>query len=331
MTIFHSNRGMDGLSLKVQPDLEALEVCLERLTASRFKKVPEVSRYLIHSGGKRIRPMALFLACRLFQPIHPNRVEVAAAIELLHSATLLHDDIVDQALLRRGRPSSNAMFGSQLTVLVGDYLVALATLVLMKAKSLPLLELVAKAAKGMAEGEVLQFEYQGSTALTQKVYLTLIAKKTALLMGTSTGATAILHSNDPRVFKALKSYGIHLGFAFQIMDDILDYAGSEDGIGKERFKDIKEGKVTLPLLFAISRASKPERQFLEGIVAKREVPQTAERVLLEILDRTEGVTQAKRMAESFVSKAEKNLDVFGSTPAVSDLKLLGRFVLERTY
>jgi octaprenyl-diphosphate synthase len=183
----------------------------------------------------------------------------------------------------------------------------------------------------MAEGEVLQLEYQGSTQLTQKVYLALIFKKTAVLMGTSTGATAILHSDDPRAFKALKSYGLHLGFAFQIMDDILDYTGSEDGIGKERFKDIKEGKVTLPLLFALNRASKPERQLLEGVIAEREVPQSAEMVLLEILDRTKGVTQAKRMAESFVSKAENDLGVFGNTPEVSDLKLLGRFVLERTH
>lgn len=331
MTSSPFSQGMDGLAFQIQPDLQALESCLERLTASRFKKVSEVSRYLIHAGGKRIRPLAFFLACRLFNPLHPNRVEVAAAIELLHTATLLHDDIVDRATLRRGRPSANARFGSQLAVLVGDYLVSSATLALMKAKSLSLLELVAKAAKAMAEGEVLQLGYQGSMDLSPKGYLTLIFKKTAVLMGTSTGATALLHSGDPEVFKALRLYGIHLGFAFQIMDDILDYTGPEDGFGKERFKDIKEGKVTLPLLLALRRANKRQRQVLEGIVTKREVSQSAEAALLEILDQTDGIDRAKRTAESFIQKAENHLSVFGEAPGVSELKLLGRFVLERTF
>jgi octaprenyl-diphosphate synthase len=321
---------MDALALPIQHDLEALEACLERMTESRFRQVPEVSRYLIHAGGKRIRPVACFLACRLFDPPHPGRIHVAAAIELLHTATLLHDDIVDQATLRRGRPSANARFGNQLTVLVGDYLLSRATLTLIGLKNFPTLEVFAQTAKAMAEGEVLQLGYQGLSNLSPKGYMTLIFRKTALLMGTSTGAAALVHTSDPKAFKALKAYGVYVGYSFQIMDDVLDYVAMSDGFGNERFKDIKEGKVTVRLLFALKKAKASERRFLEGLLAERAVPNGAEQDLLDVLERTKSISGAKRTAEAFIEKAAGALLPFEGHPEIPSLKALGRFVIERT-
>jgi len=325
---------MDSLNKIVEGDLVGVEERLKELTRANVSIIPEISQYLMQAGGKRIRPMLYLLCSRLFDNISPKRqrLDVGASIELLHTATLLHDDIVDSAKIRRGKLAANAMFGNQASVLVGDYLLSKATLILVNIKNLRLLELFSGTANIMAEGEVAQLVSKKNAGLSKDEYFDIIWRKTASLMAASARSAAILAEATNEDEQVLYAFGKFIGFAFQIIDDALDMVADEKTFGKKPFKDLEEGKVTLPIIYALEASSNKERNFLESLlngVNGSALNNHNMAIIQEILKNTKAVENTLQTAREYIDKALSSLSRFQDKPAARALEDLSRFILER--
>ena len=233
------------------------EVIVEHLDSS-VPLIPEVARHLIRAGGKRLRPLVTLAAAEACGYEGAGDRLLAAAVELIHAATLLHDDVVDDSALRRGLRTANIVFGNKESVLVGDFLFARAFELMVKTGSLRVLDVLSAASCTISEGEVLQLETQGNLATTDAMYVEVIRAKTAALFGAAAQSAAALSGADPAAERALTAYGIDFGIAYQIVDDALDYAGEAEGLGKAAGDDFREGKVTLPVILAAQSARDAE-------------------------------------------------------------------------
>ena len=237
------------------------DVILKNL-GSDVPLIPEVARYLIASGGKRLRPMLTVAAARLCGDKGTGSHALAAAVEFIHSASLLHDDVVDESHLRRGQPSANDAFGNQASVLVGDFLFARAFELMVASGSLAVLEILAHASAQITEGEVLQLSLAGNIDTREEDYMRVITAKTAALFAAATETGAILGGGQYR--KALHDFGFHFGLAFQLIDDVIDYTAPPETFNKTLGDDFREGKLTLPVILAIAAADAPERKFWQS-------------------------------------------------------------------
>jgi len=313
----------------VEVELKAVEADMAKNFLSEITMIPTVSRYLIASGGKRFRPLLLLLCARLCGYSGPHAIPMASSIEFIHTATLLHDDVVDRAFLRRGLASANSVYGDGASVLVGDFLFTKAFSMVVQGQSLPILEVVSQSTTRMAEGEVMQLMKTGNPETTEEDYRYVVVNKTAVLISAACQIGALLGGASPEKEKVLVEFGLDLGIAFQLMDDILDYVSEEKTLGKTIGKDLGEGKVTLPLIHALRMCSPAERTRLAGIIKN---PNRSEEDLKYILQRvrdSEGIDYTVRRASDYVDQAKACLASFPAGEAKEALLAIADYTIKR--
>jgi len=250
----------------IADDMREVDAVIARRLDSGVPLVGEVSRYIISSGGKRLRPALLLLICGAFGFRGGQRFNLAAVVEFIHTATLLHDDVVDESTLRRGRATANENFGNPASVLVGDFLYSRAFQMMLDAHDVRVMEILAEATNVIAEGEVMQLMNMHDPELDEAAYLQVIRSKTAKLFEASARLGAVLAGASPALEQACADYGQALGTAFQVIDDVLDYAGDTGEMGKNIGDDLREGKVTLPLIAAMRRGSEQQRGLIRRAI-----------------------------------------------------------------
>jgi octaprenyl-diphosphate synthase len=250
----------------IADDMLEVDAVIARRLASGVPLVGQVSRYIISSGGKRLRPALLLLVCGALGFRGAQRFNLAAVVEFIHTATLLHDDVVDDSTLRRGRPTANQHFGNPASVLVGDFLYSRAFQMMLDAGTMRVMEILAEATNVIAEGEVMQLMNMHDPALDEAAYLQVIRSKTAKLFEASARLGAVLAGAEPALEQACADYGQALGTAFQVIDDVLDYDGDAEEMGKNLGDDLREGKVTLPLIAAMRRGTPAQAELIRHAV-----------------------------------------------------------------
>lgn len=248
------------------PDLSAIDDEIRHQLHSDVPLIDQVSHYIINSGGKRLRPMLVVVGARALGCTDQSPIKSAAIIEFIHTATLLHDDVVDESALRRGRRTANEVWGNQASVLVGDFLYSRAFQMMVEVGHLRIMEILAEATNTIAEGEVLQLINVHDAATTEAAYLKVIHRKTAKLFEAGLRIAAVLTSQESATEERLARYGLHLGTAFQLIDDVLDYSGSSEQLGKNVGDDLAEGKPTLPLIYAMKHGSTKQAQLIRHAI-----------------------------------------------------------------
>jgi octaprenyl-diphosphate synthase len=244
---------VDQIRELAAPDMARVNTVIQTKLASDVALINQLSRYIIGAGGKRFRPMVLMLAAQALGGTSPWAAQMAAVVELIHTATLLHDDVVDESTLRRGRDTANALFGNAASVLTGDFLYSRAFEMMVEVQEPRVMAILAQATNRIAEGEVLQLMNMGDADVSEDRYVDVIVRKTATLFAAATQLAAVLEGQPEEMEAALTAYGLHLGTAFQLIDDVLDYTGDEAHTGKHVGDDLAEGKPTLPLIIAMQR------------------------------------------------------------------------------
>ena len=259
----------DRLAASLEADLRAVEALIRaRMASKNAPRIPEVTAHLVEAGGKRVRPMLTLAAARLCGYEGENHHRLAATVEFIHTATLLHDDVVDESTQRRGRPTANLLWDNKSSVLVGDYLFARSFQLMTETGSLRVLNILSDAAATIAEGEVLQLTAAANLATTEDVYLQVVRGKTAALFAAAAEVGGVISGASEAQVKALNTYGDALGIAFQIADDLLDYGGDSNATGKNLGDDFRERKLTLPVIKAIAKADSDERAFWQRTIEK---------------------------------------------------------------
>ena len=287
----------------VETKLRLVEEELERRTRSDVPTISLIGEYLVDGGGKRIRPALLLLASRLLGYEGGVDVKYAAVLELIHTATLVHDDIIDGADTRRGRVSVNRRWGNELTVLFGDYLYMKGMKVALEEGDVRVLDLLADVTLAMTEGEILGAERRGSLSLSIEDYLEVVRRKTALLFAAACRIPAFLVPAGAEHAEALWGFGLSLGTAFQLQDDLLDYTASEEDLGKPVLSDLREGKLTLPLILSLPDATPEERAAVEAVMSEKGFVSVPVSTILGLVERLDGLGRARRMVEEFAARA----------------------------
>ena len=287
----------------IADDMSAMDVVIARRLQSDVPLVSEVSQYIIAAGGKRLRPALVLLMCGALGYRGEQRLNLAAVVEFIHTATLLHDDVVDESTLRRGRSTANEVFGNPASVLVGDFLYSRAFQMMVEVGDMRIMQTLAEATNVIAEGEVLQLMNMHDAALSEEGYLRVIRSKTAKLFEASARLAALLAHSSPIVEQHCADYGRALGTAFQVIDDVLDYDGDVAEMGKNLGDDLREGKVTLPLIIAMQRGTDAERATIRQAIETGGTEQMAQ--IVAIVQQT-GALQATRDAAT--AEAQRALD-----------------------
>ena len=300
--------------------------------ASEINLIHKMTDYHLKSGGKRIRPMLTLGAAKLCGYKDGNRdINLAACIELIHNATLLHDDVIDNSDLRRGIKTTNSIWGNQSSVLVGDYLFSRCFEMMVDDGSQEILRLLSSTSSRIAQGEVLQLEHKGEVDLLEETYLNIINMKTAALFAAATKVGACLGDGSKKEKDALDSYGKNLGLAFQIADDTLDYFSTQKVFGKEIGKDFYEGKITLPLIIIFQRANSEERDFLKEIFKKKKRNEDDFSETLALINKYKAIETSFKRAEYFVNVSYDSLGVFQNSEEKKILQNLTDFSLNRSF
>jgi octaprenyl-diphosphate synthase len=321
---------------RLSEDLAVVEGAMREQLLSASEVLSALGDHVLASGGKRMRPALLLLAAELCGYTGPRRIHVAAAVELLHTATLLHDDVVDLSELRRGRPSANALWGNRRAVLAGDYFYARASSLIVEDGDLDILWIFADTIRSMAEGELLQLQRSFDPSVTEAHYFQVIERKSAVLLSAACESGAILGGVTRAERRRLAEYGRELGLAFQLRDDALDYEDREVDLGKRPYDDLREGKVTLPLLLALKRCSAAERESVASLlktVSRSEDPEDASQLdlspAIEVVRRYRGVEDTVRRAEEHARRARTAIAPFPDGGAQSDLLAAAEFAVTR--
>ena len=301
----------------IADDMREMDAVIECRLQSQVPLVSQVSHYIVAAGGKRLRPALLLLTCGALGYRGNQRYNLAAVVEFIHTATLLHDDVVDESTLRRGRVTANEAFGNPASVLVGDFLYSRAFQMMVDAGDLRVMQTLAEATNVIAEGEVLQLMNMHDAALTQDDYLRVIRSKTAKLFEASTRLAALLALSPPTVEKSCADYGQALGTAFQVIDDVLDYDGDVPEMGKNLGDDLREGKATLPLIIAMQRGTTAERATIQNAI---ETGGTQHMTQIIAIVRNTGALQATRDAAAL--EAQRAIDALSGLPSNPHSKAL---------
>ena len=310
-------------------DMAAVDALIRRRLGSDVVLVNQVAEHIVAAGGKRLRPMLLLLAARALGHGGPDAHQLAAVVEFIHTATLLHDDVVDESDLRRGRKTANALFGNAASVLVGDFLYSRSFQLMVELERLPVMKLLADTTNAIAEGEVLQLLHIRNPDTDEPAYLKVIERKTAVLFAAATRIGALLAGADEAVQQRLYDYGMALGYAFQIADDVLDYSADEATLGKHLGDDLAEGKATLPLIHAIQHSGSAVRERLRTIVENGDVDAMSE--VLAAIEAVGGLDYSRRRAEQYAAAAEASLDGLGENDAIAALRGLARYAVGRDH
>jgi octaprenyl-diphosphate synthase len=312
-----------------QDDMQAVNQLIDKQLQSNVALVNQLGLYIVSSGGKRIRPMLSILAAKALGHQGEDHVKLAAIVEFIHTATLLHDDVVDESLLRRGNPTANAEFGNAASVLVGDFIYTRAFQLMVEFNNMQVMDIFAHATNVIAEGEVLQLMNCNDPDTTENSYMQVIYSKTAKLFEAATELAAIITGQDEKTVKALKAYGMHLGTAFQLVDDVLDYSADQLELGKSIGDDLAEGKPTLPLIYAMQHGSKEQVDLIRNAIEKADGLNHLDTVL-SILKDTNALTYTMEKAKEEAKLAISFLDELAHSDYKQALISLAELSVNRT-
>jgi octaprenyl-diphosphate synthase len=313
----------------IAPKLLLVDEELRRNFQSPIKTISDVGEHILAGGGKRLRPALLLLVSQMLRYDGYRDVIYGAVVEFIHTATLVHDDIIDEADIRRGRTSINYRWGNQLTVLVGDYIFMHSMSMALAEGNLEILRLLSGVTIRMIEGEILGLEQNGRADLSLDGYFDVVSRKTAALFGACCRIPAYLVDLPDPAATALFNYGKNLGICFQVIDDLLDFTSSTEVLGKPALSDLKEGKLTLPLILTIPQATKSERETIERVAATKSFDGMNPRDIIDIVDRYGALDEAREIARDYAQRARTALEPFPQSPAREALELALEFVLER--
>jgi len=320
----------ERLSDYLADDMDAVNKLIRTRMASRHApRIPEVTAHLVEAGGKRLRPMLTLAAARLCGYDGPFHVHLAATVEFIHTATLLHDDVVDESSKRRGRPTANLLWDNKSSVLVGDYLFSRSFQLMVETGNLKVLDILANASATIAEGEVLQLTAAQDLATTEETYLQIVRGKTAALFSAATEVGGVIAQASDRQILALNAFGDALGISFQIVDDLLDYGSASETIGKNVGDDFRERKLTLPVIKTVAKCTTEERAFWVRVIENGRQEKGDFEQAIEMMTRYGGLEDARAEAIAWSNKAKASLDELPDHPIRGMLLDLADFVVER--
>jgi len=315
----------------VEDDLVKVEELFEAQVRSDVALVGEIGRYIQQGGGKRIRPALLLLACRLCGYRGDRSILLASVVEFIHTATLLHDDIIDEATVRRGRRSVNSRWGNDVTVLLGDFLYTKSMSMALSQDNLPILRLLSDVTLRMIEGEILEIERDADLDMTADDHLDIIRRKTAHLFSACMRIGAILGDVGKEKEGAIASYGLNLGICFQMIDDLLDFTADEKVLGKPVANDLREGKLTLPAIFLMQRAGARGVEMISAVVQDRGFQRVSPEDVTRLALECGALDEARSLAEEYAAAARADLLVFERSPYREALAALPDFILARDH
>jgi octaprenyl-diphosphate synthase len=319
----------DEAAKLVEEELKAVEEDMARNFLSEIVMIPTVSRYLISSGGKRFRPLILLLSAHVSGYRGPRAVPLASSIEFIHTATLLHDDVVDRAFLRRGMASANSVWGDGASVLVGDFLFTKSFSMIVQDGSLPILQAVSNATTRMAEGEVLQLVKTGNPETTEEDYKYVVINKTAVLISAACRMGGILGGVLQEKELALENFGLNLGIGFQLMDDMLDYVSEAETLGKSIGKDLREGKVTLPLIRTLRTCPPVDRNRIAGIIRNQDRGDGDVDYVIAVVRDCGGIDYTLKRAATYIEDAKQSLSLFPPSREKEALLAIADYTIQR--
>ena len=327
-------KGPAGASLRplmklVEADMERVNSLISKRTGSDVRMIPELANHLINSGGKRIRPMLTIATAQMFGYGGEHHVTLAASVEFMHTATLLHDDVVDESNMRRGKAAANIIFGNPATVLVGDFLFSRSFELMTEDGSLKVLKILSNASAVIAEGEVDQLTAQRKIETSEERYLHIIGAKTAALFAAASRIAAVVAECGEREEQALDDYGRNLGVAFQLVDDAIDYDSDAAEMGKDRGDDFREGKVTLPVILSYRRGSDKEREFWRRAIEQDRNGDEELEQACELIAKHDAIADTVARARHFGGIARDGLAPMGATPHKSALLEVIDFCVNR--
>jgi octaprenyl-diphosphate synthase len=315
----------------IHDDLERVEKEISLETVASVEVVTQIGQYLQESGGKRLRPSLLLLASRLIGDGGESAIHLGAVVEIIHTATLVHDDVIDDARTRRGRPSANAQWGNHTSVLAGDWLYMEAFQVALRERNFHVLDLLIGLTQMMVEGELLQLERIGRIEVTEADCMELVDRKTACLFSVCAKLGALVAGADSQTEERLGEFAWNLGMAFQLVDDLLDFTSREKVLGKPVGNDLREGKVTLPLVYALEQASGEERRRVEIILRDRNYDRVPFPQILAMVERYQGIARVKERAQAFTEKARGLINEFPDSPYQRALYSVTDLITERDH
>ena len=318
---------LPGIQSLAKADMAAVDALIRARLASDVVLINQIADHIISAGGKRLRPMLVVLAGQACGPTTPDHHQLAAIIEFIHTSTLLHDDVVDESDLRRGRSTANALWGNAPSVLVGDFLYSRSFQLMVELDRMDVMRLLADTTNRIAEGEVLQLLHVHNPDTDEAAYLRVIERKTAVLFAAGTRLGAMASGVDEGIQRRLYDYGMALGYAFQIADDVLDYTADAEALGKNLGDDLAEGKATLPLIHAIRHSDTATAERLRAIVQEGDAGAMPE--VLAAIRATGGLDYSRERARHYAAMAEQALDGLPESDALAALRGLARYAVER--
>ncbi len=333
MELGKAGRSLNAIELHelVREDLQRVDREISLRSVASVDAITTVGRYLHQSGGKRLRPTLLLLSSKLVGNSGPGAIRMAAVVEMIHTATLVHDDVIDVAQTRRGRPSTNVLWGNHTSVLAGDWLYMQAFQVALEESDFRILALLIGLTQTMVEGELLQLQRIGFMTLSEADYLDLADRKTANLFSACARLGALMAGASEEIESRLGEYAWNLGMAFQLVDDVLDFTADEDVLGKPVGSDLREGKVTLPVLYALEKADAGERQQVETVLRDGNYGRVSLASILALIRKHQGIERAMFRAEAFTNKARGIIEGFPDSPYQRALYYLTDLVTDRDH
>ena len=323
-------RAIDTVWLQYKEALNQVEGEIKKGLDSVVPLINEVAQYTLVSGGKRIRPLLLIISANMGTTLDERYVVLGSVVEFIHTATLLHDDVLDDAKTRRGKPAARNRYGNHASILVGDFLYTRAVSRVVSMENTEMNYLLATTCSKMTEGETWQLAHTSDFNLTEEQYLQIIAYKTASLISTSCKLGGVMASASSEEKEALYAFGYNLGIAFQVADDTLDYVADKNQLGKALGQDIKEGKMTLPLIHLMAHCRKSEKEMLIELIQSGK-PQQDLSSILKLMERYGSIAYAGKKAASFVKKAKEKLRIFPSSTHKDALQTVAGYVVSRDY
>lgn len=320
---------IDHLRSLVADDFEAVNALIIQKIQSHIGLIDDLAQHIVQSGGKRLRPLLVLLASHACGYTGQDHLNLAAMIEFFHTATLLHDDVVDESTLRRGHETANEIWGSKASILVGDYLFTQSVQLMVSIENWPIIKLLASTSHQITWGEVKQLTNRHNHDLSLEDYFDIIRAKTALLFAASSGIGPLLTKGGEALEKGLYTYGLHLGTAFQLVDDALDYCADVKTIGKNIGDDLADGKMTLPLLHALQQGSPKQQAIIKSALGNRELSQLED--IVQIIDETKGIQYTNELAKREISKAISSITILPDTPYKTGLIQLAEYAISRSY
>lgn len=321
---------IDGVFRHLKDDLRRVEKALVAHLKSPVPLIPVVGKHITLSGGKRFRPAVLLLSAEACGYTGPRRIVMAVVTEYMHTATLLHDDVVDGGVVRRGRPAANIVFGNSVSILVGDFLFARASQLMTDDGDIDVLGIYARTLVSLSEGEVLQLMKSADPAIAEADYIRVVFHKTASLIAAASETGAVLAGAGAPLRRRLFEYGKAVGIAFQLVDDILDYVGSEKELGKRPHQDLREGKITLPLIHALRTAGRTDREKAGAILSGKSPSERDVAFLARLVEKNGGIGYAARRANGYVARGKRLLAGLPDTTARTALVSLSEYIVSRS-